>query len=395
MCAIQSIHKRDAIAVVVGGATMWLDWLLHGKPKAPPAAPAVRLTSHELLHPFVDSSSENRDIAWTAAVELVEGAVKGTCKDVTAPNLSADEQRHWLSVLSKVPKNNYKQLSRCLEIALSGASVPISTQLEERTGGLLRVFKTHEVLSFFVSSPRAQLYERLDTRCVNMLECGLLTEVTELLCKGHLRLPQRGSFSKSVAEISTLSIGYRQSAEFLTALTNLPADPSVDQSEFNRAFVNFVRQFGSASRNYAKYQMQWFRRDEDFIWLTNDVSAGTGVALKRAVTEILHWCSVFAGNTDVAARELAYLQLQMGCLYEQLLKRQQADDTGQHEKTGSLKFVDSSVFLNALRVQAVNDPRLLKCMNDFNFASSISDHRAFSALGMCCFLLWCYVLLLL
>ena len=35
MAAIVDINSRGKIAVVVGGATMWLDWLIYGKPNSP------------------------------------------------------------------------------------------------------------------------------------------------------------------------------------------------------------------------------------------------------------------------------------------------------------------------------------------------------------------------
>ncbi len=81
-----------------------------------------------------------------------------------------------------------------------------------------------------------------------MLENGLIDEVRQLEKQG-LRL------NSSTAQ----AIGYRQCLEFL------------DSSQDENAYKNFVRKFKTASRQYAKRQFTWFRKEPLFHWLNVDV----------------------------------------------------------------------------------------------------------------------------
>ena len=56
----------------------------------------------------------------------------------------------------------------------------------------------------------------------------------------------------------------------------------------------YVKTFATATRNYAKRQLQWYRKDGAFLWLKIDRRAGGvgDLAPYRAVcAEITHWCS--------------------------------------------------------------------------------------------------------
>ena len=55
------------------------------------------------------------------------------------------------------------------------------------------------------------------------------------------------------------AIGYRQAIEFL------------DSKQSKEDFKTFVETFKQASRNYAKRQFTWFRREPLFRWLDLDM----------------------------------------------------------------------------------------------------------------------------
>jgi tRNA dimethylallyltransferase len=97
---------------------------------------------------------------------------------------------------------------------------------------------------WFIYYPREVLYDRIETRCDRMIEEGLVEEVIRLREKGLEK-------NSSVAN----SIGYRQCLEYLNS-------PQTD-----RDWDHFIRSFRQSSRNYAKRQFTWFRREPLFRWL--------------------------------------------------------------------------------------------------------------------------------
>jgi len=99
-----------------------------------------------------------------------------------------------------------------------------------------------------ISRPREELYRRIDDRAAQLFAKGLLEEVRTLLDAGHgpnLR-PMSGH-------------GYREAAAHLAG-----------ESSLDEAISTTARR----TRQYAKRQLTWFRRDARILWL----SAGAGAA---------------------------------------------------------------------------------------------------------------------
>ena len=90
-------------------------------------------------------------------------------------------------------------------------------------------------------SDRAVLYRRIDLRVDKMLEDGLLDEIRALLALGV-----------SPKATAMQAIGYK---EFF---------PYFEQTAALDACTEKLKQ---ASRNYAKRQLTWFRRNPDIHWL--------------------------------------------------------------------------------------------------------------------------------
>jgi tRNA dimethylallyltransferase len=104
-----------------------------------------------------------------------------------------------------------------------------------------------------ISRPREELYRRIDERAAQLFASGLLEEVRALLDAGHgpqLR-PMGGH-------------GYREAASHLAG-----------ESSLDEAIATTARR----TRQYAKRQLTWFRRDTRIMWL----SAGTRPADDRAL----------------------------------------------------------------------------------------------------------------
>ena len=88
---------------------------------------------------------------------------------------------------------------------------------------------------------RAVLYRRIDQRVDNMLEDGLLDEIRALLARGV-----------SPDTTAMQAIGYKEFFGYLNSACTLDEAAALCKQR---------------SRNYAKRQLTWFRRDPDIHWL--------------------------------------------------------------------------------------------------------------------------------
>ena len=298
---IFDILDRGKVPVIVGGSTMWIQWLVHGMPDAPKANAEVIKRAEDMLKPFQEASD------WEAAVAVVS---------------EYDRVR-----VEKLGKNDWYRLHRYLEVALtvlgdggSGASSSSSSggQATKRsrtlptaeaddgdspmkgddeddddsvgvlTGKRQMVLPGIDVRCFFLSEERSELYHYIDTRCETMLKAGLFEEVTRLLLNDAL----------TPDSVAAKAIGYRQTIDYLCNPQWQPFD--------TKAFERYVKQFATATRNYAKRQLQWYRKDEAFLWLKIDRREGgpTDMAPYRAVcAEIAHWYAQPANSYRLAVRQ--------------------------------------------------------------------------------------------
>ena len=88
---------------------------------------------------------------------------------------------------------------------------------------------------------RADLYARIDRRVEIMLEQGLLDEIRSLLTSG---VPETAT--------SLQAIGYKEFFPYFEGTADLES---------------CLAHLKQASRNYAKRQLTWFRRQTDAVWL--------------------------------------------------------------------------------------------------------------------------------
>lgn len=95
------------------------------------------------------------------------------------------------------------------------------------------------IVKIALDMPREKLYERINKRVDQMMASGLLEEVQSLL-------PQR-----SLKNLNT--VGYAELFQYLEGILSL--DDAVEK----------IKQH---SRNYAKRQLTWFKKQPDFHWLS-------------------------------------------------------------------------------------------------------------------------------
>lgn len=135
--------------------------------------------------------------------------------------------------------NDLKRVIRALEV-YKVTGVPISVAMKDDD-----IYDIpYKVYYYVLNMDRSKLYERINKRVDLMMEAGLLDEVKNLSKSGLTREMQ-----------SMKGIGYKELLEYLDG------EVSLDKA------VENIKQF---SRNYAKRQLTWFRKDPRVIWIDKD-----------------------------------------------------------------------------------------------------------------------------
>jgi tRNA dimethylallyltransferase len=137
---------------------------------------------------------------------------------------------------ARIHANDTNKLIRALEVRLLTRS-PITSLFEVNR----RPLEGFDVLQIGLDPPREKLSERIDTRCVRMFEAGLIEEVRSILAMG---------FRPDAKALE--SIGYRES--LLHIAGEISSKEAVERTQ-------------AATRQYAKRQRTWFRREAGIQWL--------------------------------------------------------------------------------------------------------------------------------
>ncbi len=219
---IHEIHGRGRIPVLVGGTFLYMRALLEGLHDMPPADARLRKE--------IEESAGRR--GWPALHE-----------ELTALDAEAAAQIH---------PNDAQRIQRALEVVrLSGAGRGVVWQGQRRqpwTGPVLKLA--------ILPARRQALRELIAQRFEQMMALGFLDEVRALYARPDLD-PQLPSIR---------SVGYRQLWEYLDRRCEL--DDAVE-----RGII--------ATRQYAKRQMTWLRRENDLEVLPQAPEQRLEIALAR------------------------------------------------------------------------------------------------------------------
>ena len=151
---------------------------------------------------------------------------------------------------AKIHANDVPKVTRAVEVCLVTRR-PVS-QIYREGRDALRGYRT---LKIGLWPDRDALYERLDVRCAAMFESGLMDEVERILGMGY-----------PAASKPFESHGYKQAIQRLNG--ELTPKEAVFYAQRN-------------TRNYAKRQMTWFRKEADMEWLKGFGDAAEPEALER------------------------------------------------------------------------------------------------------------------
>lgn len=211
--AIQQILERGNVPIVVGGSGFYLHALLYGPPSGPPSVPELRQSLEEEIERL------GSEILYQRVMELDPEYAK------------------------TITKHDKQKIVRALEIMTL-----TKKKVSKHSWKGRRRPQNFDFHCWFLYRPKPKLYERIDERCEKMLADGLVEEVEKLIGVGL-----RENHSASQA------IGYRQVLDFLQT------------SRTDEEYHQFVKDFKQATRNYAKRQYTWFRKEPLFRWLDVDM----------------------------------------------------------------------------------------------------------------------------
>ncbi len=203
--AISRVRKNGHLAIVVGGTGFYLRALLEGLSPAPARNEELRVRL--------------RDLA---------GRRPGS--------LHRFLRKYDPEAAMRIHPNDHQKLIRAIEMTCLARQPVTTTQSLPRD----RMEGT-ATLKIGLKPDRSALYERLNDRSAWMFESGLLTEAKSLLDSGL-----------SPESKPLQSLGYKQAVQVLKG-----------QSRLEEA----IRECQTKTRQYAKRQMTWFRREPEVSWL--------------------------------------------------------------------------------------------------------------------------------
>ena len=200
---IAGISDRGHVPIVVGGTGFYLRALLHGLPGLP--------GRDETLRADLARREQIRPGALHRLLRRMEPAAA-----------------------ARIHSNDIQKLTRALEVRiLTRAAMPTPESGEPLRG--------YRVVQIGLDPDRAELYQRLEARVVTMFCSGLLEEVRALLDGGL-----------TGKEKPFESLGYKQALQHLRG--ELTLDQAIESTQIE-------------TRQYAKRQWTWFRRDKSVQWL--------------------------------------------------------------------------------------------------------------------------------
>ena len=204
---MKSITASGRVPLLVGGTMLYFRALEHGLSELPAADPVVRLKLEQ----------QAAEIGWAAMHKILQQ------KDPTAA--------------ARIHPNDPQRIQRALEVIdLSGQSL---SDLQAQTTGDALEYRIHKIIVSPVE--RSVLHQRIEQRFDLMMEGGFLDEMKGLYSRSdlHAELP------------SMRAVGYRQAWSYF---------------EGECTYEEMRERSIAATRQLAKRQLTWLRRERACIW---------------------------------------------------------------------------------------------------------------------------------
>ncbi len=190
--------------VMVGGTGLYIKAFSEGMDAIPAIDPAIRLQ--------IQNDLSNNGLAW------LQGQVEKL------------DPTYWAAA-DLGEQQNAQRLSRALEVVLGTGQSILDFQQQQKK------HRPFAIQKIGLEMPRAQLYDRINQRVLQMVEQGLEEEVRSLVPQFNLNALQ--------------TVGYQ---EWL---------PYFEGKQSKDAVISAIQQ---NTRHYAKRQMTWFKKDASIQW---------------------------------------------------------------------------------------------------------------------------------
>lgn len=215
LAAMADIHARNKIPLLVGGTMLYHRSLLYGLSELPGANAGIRARLDEQLRmhgsQYLHQKLNNIDPA----------------------------------AAKKIHPNDPQRLQRALEVyELTGKTM---TQLQQENQVQALPWEVYKII--IAPGSRELLRERIAIRFKKMIAQGFIEEVQALYQRGDLDLSMP----------SMRAVGYRQVWEFLQG--------KINREEMIEKGITITRQF-------AKRQMTWLRREQAALWIATEDNHG-------------------------------------------------------------------------------------------------------------------------
>ena len=240
MDVLHDVEGRGKLPLFVGGTGLYMDTVIRGSELASP--PSSEELKQRLL--AVSNTEEEREALWQRLYEVDPDSAE------------------------KTHRNNVRRVIRALEIyELTGKT---KTYFDNLTKAQTPDVKVGMITLDFHN--RDNLYKRVDLRVDQMMDEGLLDEVTALYKGGILK---KGTTAAQ-------AIGYKEIISYIDG-----------ESTLSEA-VEFLK---LSTRRYAKRQLTWFRHNTDAMRLYVDREDGTMKTKDELLSELFAMADELIENT--------------------------------------------------------------------------------------------------
>ena len=137
----------------------------------------------------------------------------------------------------RIGVNDAMRIIRALEVYERGGE---SISQKQETHGFRQ--RCYDFLKIGLQLPRQELYDRINRRCEEMIERGIVDEVRKLLARGYEEKAR-----------ALHSLGYKHIISYIRG--HLPLEEA-------------LRLMQRDTRNFAKRQITWFGADDDIEWFS-------------------------------------------------------------------------------------------------------------------------------
>jgi len=213
---IEKILKKGKTPIIVGGTGLYIDSLIYG----------------------IEFADEEIDIKYREKLNKI--AEEGKLEELYKKAVKIDSV-----AMEKISPNDKKRIIRVLEIYHKTGITKTEQDIKSRGNEVKYNYKV-----FAIDMNREVLYEKINKRVDLMINHGLIEEVQGLLNKyKNFQTAMQG-------------LGYKEVVEYLNNIVT------------KEEMIEILKR---KTRNYAKRQLTWFRKNKDTIWLNGETTTNENI----------------------------------------------------------------------------------------------------------------------